>query len=394
MRFSMRGLSLGLLGLSVILAGCGGKKASNEIVVGEFGSLTGAQSTFGTSDETGIALAVDELNKAGGINGKKVNVISEDDAGQPEQALNVVKRLITQEGAVAILGEVASKNSIAAAPFCNSSKVPMISPSSTNPKVTQQGPYIFRVCFIDPFQGLVGAKFAYNTLKARKAAVLFDSGGDYSVGLKDVFEASFKKLGGQIVAERDYQATDSDFRAQLTAIKAANPDVLYVPGYYSQIGPIAKQARAVGIPPSVPLLGGDGWESDKLVEGAGGPGGALEGSYFTNHSSMDSPDPRIQTFVTAYKAANNGQKPNALAALAYDAAGVLFAAMKQIPAPADGDYNTDAYRAKLRDAIAATKDYPGVTGNITLNADRNAVKPAVVLQIKGADEKYVTTINP
>lgn len=394
MRFSMRGLSLGLLGLSVILAGCGGKKASNEIVVGEFGSLTGAQSTFGTSDETGIALAVDELNKAGGINGKKVNVISEDDAGQPEQALNVVKRLITQEGAVAILGEVASKNSIAAAPFCNSSKVPMISPSSTNPKVTQQGPYIFRVCFIDPFQGLVGAKFAYNTLKARKAAVLFDSGGDYSVGLKDVFEASFKKLGGQIVAERDYQATDSDFRAQLTAIKAANPDVLYVPGYYSQIGPIAKQARAVGIPPSVPLLGGDGWESDKLVEGAGGPGGALEGSYFTNHSSMDSPEPRIQTFVTAYKAANNGQKPNALAALAYDAAGVLFAAMKQIPAPADGDYNTDAYRAKLRDAIAATKDYPGVTGNITLNADRNAVKPAVVLQIKGADEKYVTTINP
>lgn len=394
MRFSMRSLSLGLLGLLVILAGCGGKKASNEIVVGEFGSLTGAQSTFGTSDQTGIALAVDELNKAGGINGKKVNVISEDDAGQPDQALNVVKRLITQEGAVAILGEVASKNSIAAAPFCNSSKVPMISPSSTNPKVTQQGPYIFRVCFIDPFQGLVGAKFAYNTLKARRAAVLFDSGGDYSVGLKDVFEASFKKLGGQIVAERDYQATDSDFRAQLTAIKAANPDVLYVPGYYGQVGPIAKQARAVGIPKSVPLLGGDGWESDKLVEGAGGPGGALEGSYFTNHSSMDSPEPRIQKFVAAYKAANNGQKPNALAALAYDAAGVLFAAMKQIPAPTDGDYNTDAYRAKLRDAIAATKDYPGVTGNITLNADRNAVKPAVVLQIKGADEKYVTTINP
>ena len=247
---------------------------------------------------------------------------------------------------------------------------------------------------MDPFQGLVGAKFAYDTLKARKAAVLFDSGGDYSVGLKDVFKDSFTKLGGQIVAERDYQATDADFRAQLTAIKATNPDVLYVPGYYSQIGPIAKQARAVGIAKTVPLLGGDGWESDKLVEGAGGPGGALEGSYFTNHSSMDSPDPSIQKFVTAYKAANGGQKPNALSALAYDAAGVLFAAMKQVPAPADGDYNTDAYRAKLRDAIAATKGYPGVTGNITLNADRNAVKPAVVLQVKGAEEKYVTTIKP
>lgn len=394
MSFSKRGLACGLAGLSVALAGCGGRKATNEIVVGEYGSLTGAQSTFGTSDETGIKLAVAEVNAGGGINGRKVRVVSEDDAGQPDQALNVVKRLITQEGAVAVLGEVASKNSIAAAPFCNSSRVPMISPSSTNPKVTQQGPYIFRVCFIDPFQGLVGAKFAHDTLKAQKAAVMFDSGGDYSVGLKDVFKDSFTKLGGQIVAERDYQATDADFRAQLTAIKATNPDVLYVPGYYSQIGPIAKQARAVGIPRTVPLLGGDGWVSDKLVEGAGGPGGALEGSYFTSHSSMDSPDPRIQKFITAFQAANGGRKPNALSALAYDAAGVLFAAMKQVPAPSDGDYNSDAYRAQLRDAIAATKGYPGVTGNITLNADRNAVKPAVVLQVKGTEEKYVTTINP
>lgn len=386
------GVLLGVIGLGTVLAGCGGKKATNEIVIGEFGSLTGAQSTFGLSDQTGIALAVDEINKGGGLNGKKVRVVSDDDAGQPDQALNVVKRLITQDRVVAVLGEVASKNSIAAAPFCNSSKVPMISPSSTNPKLTQLGPYVFRVCFIDPFQGTVGAKFARQTLKAQKAAVMFDPTSDYSVGLKTFFEQSFTQQGGKVVTEQPYQPTDPDFRAQLTAIKAANPDVLYVPGYYNEVGPIAKQARSVGI--QAPLLGGDGWESEKLVEGAGGSGGALEGCYFTTHSSMNSPDPRIRKFVSDYAAANNGRKPDALAALAYDAAGVLFAAMKQVgPAP-NGDYNAEAYRTKVRDAIAATKDYPGVTGNISLNDKRDAVKPAVVLQIKGSDFKFVTSIAP
>ncbi len=370
----------------------GGTPAAGSIMIGEYGSLTGDKSTFGHSTDNGVELAVKGINAAGGVNGHPLAVDVQDDAGTPDGASSVVKKIITSDKPTAVIGEVASTLSIQAAPICNSAKVPMISPSSTNPKVTQLGPYIFRVCFIDPFQGTAAAKFALGTLHAKKAAILTDAGNDYSIGLTKFFTQSFIQGGGQVVISQNYGKDDVDFTSQLTQIKADAPDVLYVPGYYGQVGPIAKQARAIGL--TVPLLGGDGWDSPKLIEGAGGPGAALEGSYFTNHSSMSNPDPTIQKFVTAYKAAYGGQQPDSLAALGYDSIGVLADALKRAGAPADGDYASLAYHAKLRDAVAATKGYKGITGTITIGPDRNAVKPAVVLQIHGADYKYVSTVNP
>ncbi len=376
---------------AISLSGCGGKKDTSEIVVGEYGSMTGSEATFGSSTLNGVNLAVGEINAAGGVDGKKLRVVSYDDEGKPDGALNVAKKLV-DDRPVAVIGEVASTLSISAAPVFNTAHIPMISPSSTNPKVTQVGPYIFRVCFIDPFQGLVAAKFATANLKAKKAAVLFEQTSDYSRGLSDVFSQNLPKMGGQIVDTETYVKTDVDFKSELTKIKAANPDVLYVPGYYSNIGPIAKQAKEIGL--NVPLLGGDGWDSPKLVEGAGGPGGALEGSYYTNHSSMDNPDPTIQNFVGKYKKAYNTTAPDTIGALAYDAVGVLADAIKRAGKPADGDYSAPAYRTKVRDAIAATQGYKGVTGTITINSDRNAVKPAVVLQIKGDKKVFVTSVSP
>ena len=390
--------------LALTLGGCanksssggssGGGAASDAIVIGEYGSMTGAQATFGVATDNGIQLAVSQINASGGIDGHKVQVGStgkpEDDQGQPDAALTGVKKLITQDKAVAILGEVASKNSIAAAPFCNSNKVPMISPSSTNPKVTQTGPYIFRVCFIDPFQGTVGAKFATGTLHAKTAAVLYDKTSDYSNGLQDFFQKAFIAQGGKVVSVSTYQGGDPDFRSALTTIRATSPDILYVPGYYTDIGTIARQAREVGI--KAPIIGGDGWESPSLLKGAGG---ALEGCYFTDHSALDPKDPIVKKFIDTYKAAYKGESPDALSGQAYDAAGVLFAAFKAAGKPTGGDYNSDAYRAKLRDAIAATKEYKGATGDITLDADRNAKKSAVVLQIKGDSYKnVVATFQP
>ena len=405
-RFLHRAAPL-LAGVCVLLsfAGCANDKpasgggaggaapgASGSITLGEFESMTGAQATFGTSTHNGVQLAVDEINAAGGVDGHPLKVQTEDDEGKPDAALTVVKRLITQDNVTAVIGEVASKNSIAAAPFCNSSGTPMVSPSSTNPKVTKIGPYIFRICFIDPFQGTAAAKFAVNTLHAKRAAVLYDATGDYSVGLRDAFKAAFTKLGGQVVSDQSYQAADADFRTPLTTIKGLNPDILFVPGYYNNVGVIAKQAREVGI--KVPLMGGDGWESPDLVKGAGGPGGALEGCYYTNHSAMDNPDPVIQNFVKTYKAKYGTAVPGALSALGYDTVKLIVDAMHRAGKPADGDYSAPAYRTKVRDALAVTKDFPAVTGRITLDADRNAVKPAVVLQVKGADAVYVTSVNP
>lgn len=405
-----RTLTLGLICASITaMAGCAndapkggdasgagatsnGTAKGTPIVVGEFGSLSGSESTFGTSTDNGVKLAFNQINAGGGIDGHPLTVKVYDDEGKPDSALTVVQRLINQDKPCAILGEVASKLSIQAAPACNAAKVPMISPSSTNPKVTQLGPYIFRVCFIDPFQGTAAAKFAFGTLKAKRAAIMTDQQNDYSTGLTKFFTESFTKQGGTIVANPSYTKDDLDFHSQLANIKALNPDVIYVPGYYGQIGPIAKQARSIGV--TAPLLGGDGWDSPKLVEGAGGPGQALEGCYFTNHSSMENPDPAIQNFVKAFKTTYNNAEPDALAALGYDAGQVLADAIKRAGKPADGDYSSEAYRIKLRDAIAATKDFPGATGKITIGPDRNAVKPAVVLQVKGADFKYVTTVNP
>lgn len=353
---------------------------SQAIPVGVYLSFTGSTATFGESTFKGIQLAVEEINAKGGINGRQIEIHKEDDRSDAQEARSAVTKLIQRDKVVAVIGEVASSRSLAAAPICQENRIPMISPSSTNPKVTQVGDYIFRVCFVDPFQGTVVATFAYQTLKVRRAAILTDVKNDYSVGLAQYFKETFTRLGGQIVAEKSYSEGDPDFRAQLTAIKAANPEVIFVPGYYSEVGTIARQARELGI--TVPFLGGDGWDSPKLVEGAGD---ALEGSYFSNHYSHESTDPVVQEFVRKFKARYNGEVPDALAALGYDAANILFDAIKRAGS---------AEPSKIRDALAQTKDFPGVTGKITIDEQRNARKPAVILQVRGKEFKYVQTIQP
>lgn len=369
--------ALVLCALAVLTTGCA--RNPKEPLVGVFLALTGDTADFGTTTRDGIQLAASEINQAGGVNGKKIRLVIEDDRGNPAEARTAVTKLIDQSGVIAVLGDVASSNSLAAAPVCQARKIPMITPSSTNPKVTQVGDYIFRVCFIDPFQGYVMAKFARDNLKAKTAAVLWDNGSDYSQGLSNVFKSQFPKMGGKILADLTYHADDVDFSSQLTAIRAAKPDVIYVPGYYTEISLIARKARELGI--TVPLLGGDGWDSANLIKNAGS---ALEGCYFSDHYSPDSTKPQVKKFVQSFRA-RYGYTPNALAALGYDATWILREAMARA-----STFNP----AKVRDAIAETRGYPGVTGNITIDGDRNAVKPAVVLQIRGSKFVYVTTIEP
>lgn len=351
------------------------------IKVGVYGDLTGQTSSFGQSTKNGIELAVEEINNGGGVNGKKIQLVIEDDQGRPEQAKTVVSKLISQDKVQAVLGEVASTNSLAAAPVAQEAKIPMITPSSTNPKVTEVGDYISRVCFIDPFQGSVMAKFAANTLKAKTAAILGDVNSDYSKGLTQFFEEEFTKLGGKVVAKEAYTQTDPDFKGQLTKIRNLKPDVLYIPGYYGQVGIIAKQARELDM--NMPLLGGDGWDSPEIWKLGGD---SLKNTFISNHYSAENPAPEIQNFVKAYKAKFNVE-PDSLAALAYDAAKVLADAIKR----AGGTDST-----KLKDAINSTKDFAGVTGKITIDKTRNAVKPAVVLELDPATSKlkYKETISP
>ncbi|MFT3913235.1 MAG: ABC transporter substrate-binding protein [Anaeromyxobacteraceae bacterium] len=357
--------------------------STGRILIGHVASLTGTEATFGDSTDKGIALAVDEVNAKGGVNGRTLEVKTYDNQGKPEESAVAATRLIVQDKVAVLLGEVASTRSLAMAPIADANQVPMITPSSTNQKVTKDGartrPFVFRVCFIDPFQGTVMAKFARENLKLSKVAVLRDVGSDYSVGLADFFLTKFKELGGTIVDDQSYKDTDSDFKAQLTAIKAKNPDGIYVPGYYTHVGLIARQARELGI--KAPLMGGDGWDSPKLFE-IGGK--ALEGSYFSNHYSPEDPAPRIQDFVKKYQARYKAV-PDGLAATGYDAAKIAIEALGRAK---------DASGPALAAAIAATKDFQGVTGVITIDADHNAVKPAVVLGIKDGVGKYVATIQP
>ena len=349
------------------------------IKIGHYGSLTGSEATFGKSTSKGIHLAIDEVNAAGGIGGHPVELVEYDTKGEAREAGAVVTRLITSDRVVAVLGEVASSLSLAGAPVCQDAKVPMISPSSTNPKVTLVGDYIFRVCFIDPFQGMAGARYAFENKHARRAAVLVDQSSAYSVGLGDEFKKAFEKLGGSITTTQAYNRGEQDFTSRLTAIRATNPDVIYIPGYYTDVANIAVQARKLGI--SVPMGGGDGWDSEELLKNAGA---AVEGCFYSNHAAPDDPAPALQAFIKKFED-ENGSTPDSLAMCGYDAANLLFAAMRA---------NPTATGATLRDAIAATKDFPGITGTINFNATRDAVKPAVVLEIKDGKPTFATRVNP
>ncbi len=350
------------------------------IKIGEFASLTGKEATFGISSHEGTLMAIEELNAAGGLLGRKLELLTEDTQSKPGEPATVVNKLISRDGVVAMLGEVASSRSLEAAPLCQQAKVPMVSPSSTNPKVTESGDFIFRVCFIDPFQGTVMANFATKTLKAKKVAVFTDVKSDYSKGLAKFFKEQFARNGGQIVAELDFNGGDKDFKAQLTAIKAANPDGVFVPGYYTDAALIAIQSKQLGL--NVPLFGGDGWESEKLVEIGKD---AVEGHYFSTHYHPDVGSPLSKKFVENYQKRWNGKMPDALAACGYDSAIVLADAMKRAGG-VDGQ--------KVRDALAATKDFDAVTGRITINAQRDATKSAVILQVKGGKFAYLETVTP
>jgi branched-chain amino acid transport system substrate-binding protein len=360
-------------------APAGGGSGSGAILVGHFGSMTGSEATFGQSTDNGIRLAVKEQNAAGGVKGRMIDIKTYDDQGKSQEAGTAVTRLITDDKVVAVLGEVASSLSLAGGRVAQQYGVPMISPSSTNPQVTQIGDKVFRVCFLDPFQGWVEAKFARETLKANSAAILYDQGQAYSKGLAQYFKEAFTQMGGTITTEQAFTGGDQDFSAQLTTIRQTNPDVILVPGYYTDAGNIAIQVRKLGL--KAPMLGGDGWDSTQLA--AIGKE-AIEGSYFSNHYSFQENRPEVQNFVSKYEAAH-GQKPDGLAALGYDAARLLFDAMNRAPS-LDG--------ATLAKAIAETKDFPGVTGKITIDPERNAKKSAVIVQMKGGIPVYVTTIEP
>ena len=353
--------------------------AQDEIKVGEFASLTGGSASFGQSSHKGTALAIEEINAAGGVLGKKLKLIAEDDQSQAGQPATIVRKLISQDKVVAVLGEVASSKSLEAAPICQQNKIPMISPASTNPKVTEVGDYIFRICFIDPFQGTVMAKFAQGK-GWRKVAVLTDVKQDYSVGLAEFFVKGFTATGGEIVKDQKYSTGDKDFKAQLTSIKAAKPDAIFVPGYYGEVSLIGKQARLLGI--KAPLLGGDGWVGDSLLKVAGT---SLDGSFFSCHFSADDKSAAVQNFVKKYKTKYPGETPDDMAALGYDSAVILAEAIKRA-GTTDGE--------KLRAAIAATKAHAGITGSITLDEKRNATKPAVILGIGGGGFQFVQTVAP
>jgi branched-chain amino acid transport system substrate-binding protein len=372
---------LGAIAAAAVLS-CGAEKApgTEGIQVGFFGALTGPTATFAQSGRNGVTLAVEELNGAGGVlGGKRIELLVEDDRGEASEAASVVSKLITRDHVVALIGEQASSRTIAAAPIAQSYGVPMISPTSTNVDVTKKGDYIFRACFTDSYQGGVLASFARRDLEAKSAAILVDARSDYSVGLAQAFRESFEREGGKIAGELKYTEGDSDFRAQLTAIRALAPDVLLVPGYYTDAGLIARQARALGM--TAVLLGADGWDSPKLAE-IGGE--AIEGAYFSNHYSVDDPSPAVRTFAAAYRR-RFGADPDSIAALSYDATKLLADAIKRAG-------STEGKR--IRDALADTKGFAGVSGTIDMDADRNPIKPAVILKVERGRFRFVTSVAP
>lgn len=350
------------------------------IKIGYFGDLSGPTFNFGQSSRNGVIMAADEVNQMGGVNRRRIDLVIEDDKGSPELAATIAARLINEEKVFALIAGGSSSISLAAAPKAQASGVPMISPSATNTAVTQVGDYIFRACFIDPFQGQVMARFAAHTLGAKKAAVLLDFNSPYSRDLREYFESSFIKFAGEIVSEQSYNQGDRDFRGQLNAIQTAQPDVIYIPGYYADVAVIAKQARALGI--TQPLLGGDGWDAPELWELGGD---SLNGSYITNHYSIEDPSAVTERFIREYRNRYGNLTPDAHAALAYDAMRVLIEALQKTNGLAG---------PQLRDAIAATEDHAGVTGSITINAERNAVKPAVILLLLDKRYIYQETIRP
>src|SRR5258707_3849398 len=374
----MKGIVTISLCIAALLS-CRPDEQKADIAVGVYAATSGSEAAFGQATVQGEQLAAEEINKNGGVLGRKIRLIVEDDLGKAEEAASVVTKLITHDNVIAILGENSSNQSLAAAPIAQASKVPMISPSSTNPAVTKKGDYIFRVCFTDPYQGKAIAMFARNTLHVTTAAILRDNKNDYSVGLAEVIRKELTALGGKIVAEQSYSGGDSDFRPQLTAIKAANPQVLFIPGFYTEVGQIAIQARDLGI--TVPMVGGDGWDSPTVIQ-IGGK--SVDGCYFSDHYFAGEPRAAVRRFLAQINR-RSGKNPDANSALGYDALYTLTNAIKRA-----GSFD----RKAIRDQIASTKDYQGVSGVITMGPDRDPIKPVAMIKIDGGTTHFAGWIQP
>jgi branched-chain amino acid transport system substrate-binding protein len=374
----MKPLAYPLLAIALLLTTYA--KEGDAIKIGEYASLTGKEATFGQSAHKGIVMAFEEINSAGGVLDRKLELVSEDNQTKPGESGTVAKKLISRDKVIALLGEVSSGRSLEVAPLAQNAHIPMIAPAATNPAVTEKGDYIFRVCFIDPFQGTVMAKFAANDLKVKKVAIISSVSNAYSVGLAKFFRETFVSGGGAIAVEQKYSEGDKDFRAQLTAVKAANVQGVFVPGYYTESALIVRQARELGI--TIPFFGGDGWVSDQLLQIGGN---SLNGCYYSTHFSPEDNAPTAQTFVKKFKARWSDETPDAFAALGYDSAYVLADALKRA-GTTDGP--------KLRDALAATKNFSGATGITTIDKDRNATKAATIIAIRGGKLEFYKTVAP
>ncbi|WP_461204296.1 ABC transporter substrate-binding protein [Clostridium sp. DL1XJH146] len=375
-------LVLSLTVMGSLFAGCGNSSNtadSEEIKIGAVLPLTGDVATFGESCQNALELLAEETNANGGVLGKNITFVYEDDENKPTSSASAAQKLINNDGVVALVGSVASKCSLSIGPIATEAGIPMITPTSTNPAVTLDGgEYVFRACFIDPFQGTVLAKFAGEELAATKAAVLYDVANDYSVGLAEFFMKSFEEAGGEIVSEQTYNTGDTDFNAQLTNIKTTEPDVLLLPDYYNTVGLIAKQARSLGI--EATFLGGDGWDSPDLFAVGGAD---VDGSYFSNHYSPEDDSTEVVEFIESYSAKYDAT-PDALGALAYDAGKILLEAIE-----AAG--STDG--AAIKDALVAT-DITVVSGHVVYDENRDPVKGAVIIKTEDGAQTFAKKVNP
>src|ERR1700678_980286 len=369
------GLSLFTFHLSLLFA----QPAFAQIKIGAVSCISGQLSTFGVSSIRGARMAIEEINAKGGVLGQSIDLVVDDDDSKAGETARIARKFLSQDHVVAILGDLTSSSTMEAAPLAQEAKVPLLTPTATAISVTEVGDYVFRSCFTDPFTGGVMARFAIEHLRARRGVILTDVKQDYSIGVSAELSSYYRQQGGQVLQEFSFSSGDTDFRAQLSSLKSLQPDVVFVPAYYTEAALILREARQLGV--KAAFVGGEGWDSPSLISVAGK---SAEGSFYTDHFSPDDPEPLVQTFVQAYKT-KYGTAPDALAALWYDGAGLLADAIRRAGS---------AEPAKIRDALATTKNFPGVTGNISLDERRNASKPGVIVTIANGHVKMVERVEP
>jgi branched-chain amino acid transport system substrate-binding protein len=385
----LAGIFMSFMVAAGVLAGCNSSASTDgekggTIKIGANLELSGGVASYGQSAKEGIELAIEEINKEG-IDGKKLKLVTVDNKSDAAEATSGALKLATQDKVVAMIGAATSTNTLAQVQIAQDNKIPLITPTATNATITNKdgkvNDFVFRTCFIDPFQGTVAANFASNDLKVKSAAILIDSSSDYSKGLADSFKKSFKANGGEIVKEEAFVAKDTDFRATLTNIKSANPDYVYVPGFYEEVGLIVKQARELGI--TAPIMGGDGWDSPDLVKIAGAD--ALNNTFITNHYSSGDSDKKVSDFVAAFKAKYDGKSPDAFTALGYDTVYFVADAIKRAG-------SSDP--KKIQKALEETDGLELVSGKVKLDENHDPIKAAVILEYKNGEQQFKTKINP